>query len=194
MGIVENYLIIINIIAFSLSVVEFLLYKKKSSKKEKIQVILNVSILLGGAVGATLAFFIWNRKGKQLFTQMAYTGAMFVIQLLLYLLCYRPNKVLIEKWFVTFYPRYKFFLLYVLIMCIISFILFAVDKKKAINGQWRIQEKVLLGTSFLGGAAGGLLAMHLFHHKTQKPYFSIGIPAMLVLQVIGFFAITIILL
>ena len=79
-------------------------------------------------------------------------------------------------------------------MCIISFILFAVDKKKAINGQWRIQEKVLLGTSFLGGAAGGLLAMHLFHHKTQKPYFSIGVPAMLVLQVIGFFAITIILL
>ena len=38
MGIVEKYLIIINIIAFSLSVVEFLLYKKKSSKKEKIQV------------------------------------------------------------------------------------------------------------------------------------------------------------
>ncbi len=56
----------------------------------------------------------------------------------------------------------------------ISFVtmaLYGTDKVKAVNGAWRIPEKVLLLFSFFGGALGGTLGMFLFRHKTQHPIF-----------------------
>ena len=35
----------------------------------------------------------------------------------------------------------------------------------------------------VGGSAGALLAMHLFHHKTRKKKFTIGVPLMLLVQI-----------
>lgn len=52
-----------------------------------------------------------------------------------------------------------------------AFVLYGADKSKARRGAWRIPEKVLLGISFFGGAAGGLLGMVLFRHKTKHWYF-----------------------
>ncbi len=60
-----------------------------------------------------------------------------------------------------------------------AFILFAADKWKAVHKKWRIREFTLLGLAFAGGSAGGLLAMHVFRHKTQKTAFKIGMPLML---------------
>ena len=37
--------------------------------------------------------------------------------------------------------------------------------------KWRISEKTLLLTGFLGGAAGALLGMRFFRHKTKHWYF-----------------------
>lgn len=54
---------------------------------------------------------------------------------------------------------------------LISFILYAVDKSKAENGEWRIPEATLLGFSFFGGAIGGYLAMNIVRHKTKHWYF-----------------------
>lgn len=65
---------------------------------------------------------------------------------------------------------------------LITFTAFGIDKWKAVHKQWRIPEKTLLGLSFIGGAAGGLVAMHLFHHKTRKRKFAVGVPLMLVLH------------
>ena len=65
---------------------------------------------------------------------------------------------------------------------LITFTAFGIDKWKAVPKQWRIPEKTLLGLSFIGGAAGGLVAMHLFHHKTRKRKFAVGVPLMLVLH------------
>lgn len=56
-------------------------------------------------------------------------------------------------------------------LSLLAFILYGVDKYKARKGLWRISEKALLLTSFLGGALGGLLAMQLFRHKTRHWYF-----------------------
>ena len=39
----------------------------------------------------------------------------------------------------------------------------------------------------VGGSAGALLAMHLFHHKTRKKKFTIGVPLMLLVQIALFF-------
>ena len=65
---------------------------------------------------------------------------------------------------------------------LVTFTAFGIDKWKAVHKQWRIPEKTLLGLSFIGGAAGGLVAMHLFHHKTRKRKFAVGVPLMLVLH------------
>lgn len=64
----------------------------------------------------------------------------------------------------------------------ITFALFCLDKARAIRGTWRIPEKVLLGCSAVGGAAGGLLGMRVAHHKTRKPLFYLGVPVMLIVQ------------
>lgn len=65
---------------------------------------------------------------------------------------------------------------------LITFTAFGIDKWKAVHKQWRIPEKTLLGLSFIGGAAGGLVAMHLFRHKTRKRKFAVGVPLMLILH------------
>ena len=54
---------------------------------------------------------------------------------------------------------------------LVTFILYAVDKKRAIEKSWRIPEKTLLSFSFFGGAVGGYLAMQLVRHKTRHWYF-----------------------
>jgi uncharacterized membrane protein YsdA (DUF1294 family) len=64
------------------------------------------------------------------------------------------------------------FMLYLfLALSLLTFLLFGFDKNAARQNQWRIPEKVLLGLSILGGAAGGLLGMLTFRHKTRKNYF-----------------------
>lgn len=56
-------------------------------------------------------------------------------------------------------------------MSLIAFFTYLSDKRRAKKGKWRIRESVLLGLGFLGGAAGALLAMNIFRHKTKHWYF-----------------------
>ncbi|MCI8489548.1 MAG: DUF1294 domain-containing protein [Lachnospiraceae bacterium] len=73
---------------------------------------------------------------------------------------------------------------YLLGINLIAFLLFAVDKWKAVQHRFRIRESVLLGAAAAGGAFGGLLAMRLFRHKTKKPRFAWGIPAMFAFHIV----------
>ena len=66
---------------------------------------------------------------------------------------------------------FKGFLILVAAMSAVTFLLYLIDKSRAKRGAWRIPEKALLGCGILGGAAGGLLGMKLFRHKTKKAYF-----------------------
>lgn len=74
---------------------------------------------------------------------------------------------------------------YLLLMSLLTFILFGIDKRKARNKKWRIPESRLLAISFLGGSIGGLLGMYIFHHKTQHSKFTIGLPCILMLQILA---------
>ena len=56
---------------------------------------------------------------------------------------------------------------YLLLLSIITFFAYRIDKKKAIKGSYRTKEKTLLGLSFFGGAFGGYPAMLIFRHKTK---------------------------
>ena len=69
------------------------------------------------------------------------------------------------------------------IASLLAFLAFAVDKLLAKMNAWRIPEAVLLWLAFLGGAAGALAAMNLFHHKTEKKRFTKTIPFMLILHI-----------
>ncbi len=68
---------------------------------------------------------------------------------------------------------------YLIIINTVTFILFGIDKIKAIGGKWRISEFTLLCFSFIGGSLGALLAMNFFRHKVKKLKFTISIPIIL---------------
>ena len=74
-------------------------------------------------------------------------------------------------------------ILYYVIINIIAFILFYVDKRKAEQSKRRIPERSLLFYSFLGGSIGSYLGMRIWHHKTRKPKFRIFVPVWLVLHI-----------
>ena len=58
-----------------------------------------------------------------------------------------------------------------------------VDKIKAKKNLWRIKESTLILSAVLGGSIGALAGMYTFRHKTLHHKFTIGIPAILILQV-----------
>jgi uncharacterized membrane protein YsdA (DUF1294 family) len=64
-------------------------------------------------------------------------------------------------------------LTYLIIINIISFIIYGLDKLLAILKKYRIPEGVLLSLSIIGGPLGSLLSMLIFHHKTKKLLFYI---------------------
>ncbi|MFI3326182.1 MAG: DUF1294 domain-containing protein [Clostridia bacterium] len=78
---------------------------------------------------------------------------------------------------------YELILAIYLIFNLITFIFYAVDKRKAIKQHYRIPEKTLISLGFFGGALGALLAMLITRHKIRKPKFYILIPLFLVLQI-----------
>lgn len=71
---------------------------------------------------------------------------------------------------------------YLVVLCLIEFVLMGVDKGRAKKDQWRIQEKTFFLVALLGGSLGGVVGMRVFHHKTKHWYFRIGLPAIFLAQ------------
>ena len=61
---------------------------------------------------------------------------------------------------------------------LVVFIMYGADKGKAKRDKWRIPESTLIFAAVLG-IIGGLAGMIVFHHKTRKPKFSVGLPLIL---------------
>lgn len=74
---------------------------------------------------------------------------------------------------------------YLVIMNIIGLAVMGLDKSKAKRHVWRIPEKVFFLVSLLGGSIGTWMGMYLFRHKTRHWYFVVGMPAVLIVQVIA---------
>lgn len=65
------------------------------------------------------------------------------------------------------------FLLYFLIVNIISFISYGIDKYNSKKNKRRISERTLLILSLVGGVFGSIFAMNIFSHKTNVKKFII---------------------
>lgn len=78
------------------------------------------------------------------------------------------------------------FFYYLALINIITFVVFFIDKYKARRNKWRIPEANLLFLSIIGGSVGGTLSMLIFRHKTHKLKFKIGMPLILLIQVLLF--------
>lgn len=74
-------------------------------------------------------------------------------------------------------------LVYLIIVNVLSFVLMHIDKRRAVNHQWRIPETVLIAVAVIGGSIGTLAGMYLLRHKTRHLRFKAGIPLIITLQV-----------
>ena len=79
-----------------------------------------------------------------------------------------------------------FFTIYLLAINLLAFIIYGVDKYKAIHNRWRISEHVLFAFAILGGSLGAFIGMKVFQHKTSVPFFKYGIPTVFILQLLAF--------
>jgi uncharacterized membrane protein YsdA (DUF1294 family) len=69
-----------------------------------------------------------------------------------------------------------FVMIWLIAASLLGFALMGVDKQRARNKAWRIPERTLLLTAFLGGSFGSLAGMLLFHHKTKHEKFVVLVP------------------
>ena len=76
-------------------------------------------------------------------------------------------------------------ILYLLVINVVAFLAMGIDKWKAKNDAWRIPESTLMSLVLLGGGIGGIAGMYTFRHKTKKPKFYIGFPAILLFEIVA---------
>ena len=65
-----------------------------------------------------------------------------------------------------------------------GFFSMGLDKRKAQKNDWRTPEAHLLLIAAIGGSVGSILGMFIFRHKTKQPKFYLGLPAILVTQIL----------
>ena len=63
-----------------------------------------------------------------------------------------------------------------------AFLLYGIDKRRAVRGIWRIPESVLILSAIAGGGPGAYAGMKFFHHKTCKPVFAAGVPLIILAE------------
>ena len=76
-------------------------------------------------------------------------------------------------------------LIYLAAVNLFGLIIMGVDKSRAKRRKWRIPEATLFLVAIIGGSIGSILGMYLFRHKTKHWYFVVGMPVILVLQIIA---------
>ena len=82
-----------------------------------------------------------------------------------------------------------YLLIYLALISLISVILTVSDKRRARKQKYRIRESVLLLFSALGGSLAMFITMLLIRHKTNHMKFMLGIPLIIVIQLVAFFVI-----
>lgn len=74
--------------------------------------------------------------------------------------------------------------IYLIIINIIGLVLMGIDKSRAKRRAFRIPEATLFSVAIFGGSVGSILGMYLFRHKTRHLKFTIGMPIILLIQIV----------
>lgn len=84
----------------------------------------------------------------------------------------------------------SFLFVYFTIIFVVSVFYTIIDKSHSKNSKSRVPEKVLFYIAFLGGAFPMYITMKTIRHKTLHNKFMIGLPLIILFQVIIFILIT----
>ena len=182
----EKYLVIINIIGFLMYLINMWLYSH--TKEGQVDKFLTILSLAGASPGILLAIVLFDKKAhKGTMMSRVFVISVFIIQIILFLIWkgYMNDNITLALW--EPFLKHRILLIYFGIINFITFIVFAIDKVNAQEHRSRIKIVTLLGLSFIGGSIGALLAIYLLHHKTKKDYFTVGIPIIMIMQVIVLF-------
>ena len=76
--------------------------------------------------------------------------------------------------------------IYLIVINILGFLVMGLDKHKAKMAERRIPENTLFIFTILGGGVGTIAGMYVFHHKTKKMKFKVGMPLILILEILIF--------
>lgn len=71
---------------------------------------------------------------------------------------------------------------YLIIINVVTFFMYGIDKLKAKKSKWRIPEATLLLMAMIGGSIGAWLGMKAWHHKTLHKKFRYGVPVIIFAQ------------
>lgn len=77
-------------------------------------------------------------------------------------------------------------IVYIIVVNIFTIILMRIDKQKAVKSQFRIPERTFFLLSILGGAVGTYIGMKVYRHKTKHGKFTIGIPILIIWNLVAF--------
>lgn len=181
------YLIIINVIGFFLCLIN--IDRRRPEKFGRLEPFLLVIDFLCGTLGVFLATLLFDRERKKE-NMLTWVGIICILIMQIAVVLMRwvgfgEDGVNLAFW--RIFGQYRPLLYYLIGINIITFFFYYRDKKKAERHQPRIKILTLLELAFIGGSLGALLGMYLFHHKTQTPYFTIGVPLIILMQAVVFF-------
>lgn len=70
-----------------------------------------------------------------------------------------------------------------LLLNVVAFACYALDKYRARRAKRRIPEATLLLLAFIGGALGAWIAMYMFRHKTRHLRFVLLVPVLFLMHI-----------
>lgn len=186
MALLVKYLTGINLCAFALYALSYFLDKQYA--KTRFQKVFVCLSLLGGGGGLIAGLTLFDRKmTKDNLTLWIWGGCLLVIQVLLYGLSYEFQRGGLTLDFVAFFSKHQVLIWYLILINLLAFIIYGLDKGRARKKGRRIRNCHLLGLVFLGGTIGSLWAVYFFRHKSQRDYYRVGIPLMMVMHFLFFF-------
>lgn len=177
------YFIIINVLGF-------LLYLINLKTKNKLNPVVTLIAMAGGSAGILLSVLCFDRKAEKenmMIRVLAICMLVIYAVAILMLKGHRADTITYSIW--KPFMENKWLLIYFAAINLVTFTAFALDKFKAVKNKSRIKIVTLLVLSFIGGSVGGFISMHLFHHKTKKNYFTVGLPLIMLTQIAVIFYI-----
>lgn len=73
---------------------------------------------------------------------------------------------------------------YIIFINILTYIIYAYDKHQAKTHKWRVRESTLILLALAMGSIGALIAMYTLRHKTKHKKFTIGVPLILIINIL----------